>query len=61
MDWLEENKMLLYLSSLKLKCAPFEVLIPLLCASILDNIHFIVILCLSLPYHQCEEPPDGYI
>lgn len=57
MDWLKENKMLLYLSSLKLNCAPFEVHIPLLYASILDNIHFIVILWHSLPYHQFEEPP----
>lgn len=57
MDWLKENKMLLYLSSLKLNCAPFEVRIPLLYASILDNIHFIVILWHSLPYHQFEEPP----
>lgn len=61
MDWLEENKMLLDLSSLKLNCAPFEVLIPLLYASILDSIPFRVILCLSLKYNQCEEPPDGYI
>lgn len=57
MDWLKENKMLLYLSSLKLNCAPFEVRIPLLYASILDSIHFIVILWHSLPYHQFEEPP----